>query len=252
MRFFSSELVHTYPTYTFGYCNYGQLEPGDKLSDMYERGYLPYSGSPESKGMFYMARSGRLYLPEFELNSECRRVAKKFDGRFSRHAVPLREFKITDEFVIFWLEYFQRAHGVTVLSRERLLHWLTFGIISRVGAYRDGSGKVVAYTLECSDETMTHDWYQSYAAELHKQSFGMWLLIDIAREAKKRGALYYYPGTVYGSSTDYKTNLPSLEFWNGEKWASAKNNRALRARTKTDSKRHIDFLDEWKQNHLLF
>ncbi len=253
MKFFSSELGQEYgKTYTFAYCNYGLLESGDKISEMYARGYLPYSGSPESKSMFYMARSGRIYLPEFELNSECRRVAKKFDGKFSRKAVPLREFKITDEFVNFWLDYFLRAHGVAVLSRERLLHWLTFGIISDVGVYTDDSGKIVAYTLECSDENMTHDWYQSYAKELHKQSFGMWLLIDIAREAKKRGATYYYPGTVYGDSTDYKTNFPLLEFWNGERWIKDKNNRALRARTKTDSKRHINLLDEWKQNHPLF
>src|SRR3989344_9496714 len=100
MRFFSSELGHEYAkTYTFGYCNYAELEAGDNLSELYARGYLPYSGSPESKGMFYMARSGRIYLPEFELDSECRRVGKKFDGKYSREAVPFSDFKITDEFI---------------------------------------------------------------------------------------------------------------------------------------------------------
>src|SRR3989344_3530237 len=110
MKFFSSELGHEYPkTQTCGYCNYGMLEPGDKPSEMYERGYLPYSGSPDSKGMFYMARSGRIHLPEFELNSECRRVAKKFDGTLNRKTIPFTEFEIADEFVSFWLDYFSRA-----------------------------------------------------------------------------------------------------------------------------------------------
>ena len=253
MRFFSSELGHEYAkTYTFGYCNYGVLEPGDKLSEMYSRGYLPYSGSPESKGMFYMARSGRMYLPEFKLNSECRRVAKKFDGTFFRKAIALSDFKVTEEFINFWLDYFARAHGASIVRRERVMHWLNFGIISHVGIYTEKSGKEIAYTLEVSDETMTHYWYSSYVAELDKQAFGVWLLIDIARSAKSRGAKYYYPGTVYGGATDYKTNLPNLEYWSGERWIKDKNNKTLKTRTSTDSKRHIDLLDEWKQNHTLF
>ena len=253
MKFFSSELGQEYAkTYTFGYCNYGVLEPGDKISEMYEHGYLPYSGSPDSRGLFYMARSGRLYLPEFELDSECRRVTKKFDGKFTRKVTPLKDFKITEEFITFWLEYFARAHGAAVLPREKLMHWLNFGIISDVGEYRDESGKVVAYSFEVSDKTMTHDWYQSYAVELNKQSFGMWLLIDIARAAKARGATYYYPGTVYGGATDYKSNFPALEFWNGETWIKDAKNKQLRSRTNTDSNRQITLIDEWKENHPLF
>ena len=252
MKFFSSELGHEYAkTYTFGYCNYGVLESGDKLHEMYARGYLPYSGSPESRGLFYMARSGRIHLPEFELDSECRRVAKKFDGKFIRKSILLADFKITDEFIHFWLDYFARAHGASVVPRERLMHWLNFGIISHIGVYSDKSGKVAAYTLEVSDETMTHDWYQSWAQEYDRSSLGMWLLIDIARAAKKRGASYYYPGTVY-SENSYKTNFPSLEFWNGGEWVGDANNKRLNERTKTDPERQITLLDEWKQNHPLF
>ena len=157
MRFFSSELGHNYPTFTFGYCNYGQLEEGDVLSEMYERGYLPYSGSPASKGMFYMARGGRIHLAEFELNSECRRVAKKFDGKLSRKSVPIADFEVTDAFIDFWLEYFKRAPGSSTVPRERLMHWLNFGIISHIGVYSDESGKTMAHTLEVSDATTTQD-----------------------------------------------------------------------------------------------
>ncbi len=252
MKFFSSELGHEYAkTYTFGYCNYGVLEPGDKISDMYARGYLPYSGSPDSRGLFYMARSARIFLPEFELNSECRRVAKKFDGTVTRTAIPFKDFNITEEFVSFWLEYFSRAHGPVVMPRERLMSILDFGIISHIGEYRDATGKVVAYTFEVEDDTMTHDWYQAWVPELDKQSFGMWLLIDIGRAAKERGATYYYPGTVY-SENNYKTNLPSLEFWDGGEWIKDANNKRLGERTKRDAERQITLLDDWKENHPLF
>ncbi len=251
MKFFSSELAHDYSTYTFGYCNYGRLEDGDALSEMYARGYLPYSGSPDSKGVFYMARGGRIYLPNFELNSECRRVAKKFDGLFFREAVPFSTFKVTDEFISFWLEYFKRAHGSLVMPRKRLEFVLNFGIITQVGVYKDADGTLAGYTLEVEDEAITHDWYQSYAKHLDKSSFGMWLLIDIARAAKKRGAMHYYPGTIYGG-TNYKTNLPNLEYWSGEKWVADANNKILRKRARHDEKRLIAGLDEWKENHPLF
>ena len=249
MRFFSSEIGHNYPQLVFGYGNYGVLEAGDKPSAMYERGYLPYSSSPDSKGIFYMARSSRIRLSDFELDSECRRVAKKFDGKYSREVTPFNDFTVDEEFSTFWLQYYLRAHGTAVLPRERLMHWLHFGIITHIATYKDENGKVGGYALEVNDETMTHDWQQSYAEELDKQSFGVWLLIDIARAAKERGAKYYYPGTLY-SENSYKTNLPALEYWNGEKWTD--DSRALRARLKTDGDRQIDLLDEWKQNHPLF
>jgi len=252
MKFFSSELGHEYAkTYTFGYCNYGVLETGDKISDMYERGFLPYSGSPESKGMFYMCRSGRIFLPDFELDSECRRVAKKFDGVYTRTAIPIKDFPVTEEFISFWLEYFDRAHGGSVMPRERLESILDFGIITHIGEYRDSDQHIVAYTLEVHDETMTHDWYQAWIPELDKQSFGMWLLMDIGREAQKRGATYYYPGTVYGEM-NYKTNLPNLSFWTGAAWITDKDNERLKKRGKTDALRHISLLDEWKDSRQLF
>ncbi len=251
MKFFSSELGQNYSTLTFGFCNYGQLEQGDKLSEMYERGYLPYSGSPDSKGLFYMSRGGRIYLPEFELNSECRRVAKKFDETHSREAFPFSSFKITEDFITFWLEYYKRAHGPIMMPRERLMHILSFGIISHVSVYKNAAGEIDGYSLEVADQTMTHDWYQCWALELDKTSFGMWLLIDIARAAKERGATYYYPGNVY-SKNSYKTNLPSLEFWSGGEWIKDINNNRLRERARGDANRQIQLTDEWKQNHPLF
>lgn len=255
MRFFSSELGHEYAkTYTFGYCNYGVLEPGDKLSEMYERGYLPYSGSPDAKGLFYMARSGRIHLPDWELNSECRRVTKKFDGIFMRETIPFEKFSLDAAFKRFWLDYFSRAHGTHVMSKERLETVLNFGVISHVGVYRDRAGKIGGYTLEVATDAMTHDWFHAWDASLDKSSFGMYILIDIGRAAKERGATYYYCGTVYGNSmgANYKTNLPHLEYWSGSEWIRDPKHTKLKKLLKTDASRRIALRDEWKENHPLF
>lgn len=256
MRFFSSELGHEYAkTYTFGYCNYAQVEKSDgptEIEEIYARGYLPYSGSPEAKGLFYMARSGRVDLRDWELDSECRRVAKKFDETHVRETIAYSEFPIDEAFKNFWLDYFARAHGKHVMPAKRLDSVLDFGIISHVGVYRDKSGAAAGYTLEVATESMTHDWFHSWTPALDKSSFGMYVLIDIGRAAKARGAMHYYCGTIYGNSmgANYKTNLPSLEYWDGSEWVH--DEKKLKVLLKTDAKRAITLLDEWKENHLLF
>ncbi len=252
MRFFSSELGHEYSkTYTFGYCNYGILEPGDKLHEIYARGYLPYSGSPDAKGLFYMARSGRVRLPEWQLDSECRRVAKKFEN-FTRETILFKEFHIDRAWKQFWLDYFARVHGASVMPTVRLDFILDFGIISHVGIYRDPEGVARGYSLEVQTEKMTHDWYHAWDATLDKSSFGMYVLIDIGRAAKARGAEYYYCGTVYANSSgaSYKTNLPDLEHWDGAEWVQ--DGKRLKECLKTDKAHYTDLLDRWKKDHPLF
>lgn len=257
MRFFSSELGHEYSkTYTFGYCNYAQFERDDgerELEEIYARGYLPYSGSPEAKGLFYMARSGRVTLPTWELDSECRRVAKKFEA-FTRETVSFSDFPRDEIWKQFWLEYFNRTHGKSVLPRKRLDFILDFGIISHVGIYRDAGGKTRGYSLEVQTKRMTHDWFHAWDVSLDKSSFGMYVLMDIGRAAKARGATYYYCGTVYGNSmgANYKTNLPDLEYWSGDKWIRDPKHAKLKKHLKADTSRRIALLDEWKENHPLF
>jgi leucyl-tRNA---protein transferase len=251
MKIFSSELGAEYSTLTFGYTTYAKKEAGDMLGDIYARGFLPYSGSPDSKEMFYMARSARLHLPSFELNSECRRVAKKFDGQYTRNTVSRTDFTPGEDFFRLWLEYFRRAHGAGVMPRARLEHILDFGIISHIGIYRNERGEVGGYTLEVHEGEMAHDWYQAWEEALDKSSFGMWLLIDIARVAKEKGARYYYPGTVYGANS-YKTNFPNLEYWNGEVWAGDPKNQTLKELLKKDIARTLPLVDRWKEEHALF
>lgn len=252
MRFFSSELAHEYAnSYTFGYCSYAQIEEGDDLNEAYARGYLPYTGAKDLKRYFYMARSGRVHLPSLELDSECRRVAKKFEG-FSRETVPFKDFPVSDEWKQFWLDYFERSHGASVMPKERLDLILSFDIITHVGIYKDEKGVVRGYSMEVWTDTSTHDWFHAWDKEMDKTSFGMYILLDIGLRAKERGAEYYYCGTVYGNSNgaSYKTNLPSLEFWDGGAWV--RDEKRLKERLKTDKDRRTDLLDEWKGDKSLF
>ena len=55
---------------------------------MYEKGFLPYSADPKVLGAFYMARSARIILSDFQFTSENRRIGKRFDDAFSFRSIP--------------------------------------------------------------------------------------------------------------------------------------------------------------------
>ncbi|MBC7836500.1 GNAT family N-acetyltransferase [Acetobacteraceae bacterium] len=249
MKLFSSEVAHDYKTYTFAYAQYAQKEPGDSLTSIYGSGFLPYSGSKDSKNIFYMARSARVVLPYFEMTSENRRIAKKFDGAFRKERVPFDEFRVTEEFLMFCLAYFAQKHGSSAMPRERLEHILKGGLISNTMIYHSDD-KPVAYVLEVADNTMGHYWFSFYDLSLARQSLGLWLMQDCVRDAKERGEKYYYLGTVYGEKALYKTNFDPLEWWDGAAWNA--DIKLLKERERSDSERVASVMDEWKKNKILY
>lgn len=248
MRIFSSELAHNYQTYTFGYTNYGELEPGDTLADVYNAGFLPYSGTPQP-GLFYMARSARVILEQCVMTSENRRIAKKFDGQFTKQRIPAKDFKIDEVFLKFCLDYFEQKHGASVMPRERLEFIFNCGLITSFIIYHKDN-KPVAAVCEVGEGNMGHYWFSFYDLSLAEQSLGLWLMLDSVRDAKERGLTHYYVGTVYGAKALYKTNFEPLEWWTGEEWA--RNVALLKERGRNDNLRTITQTDMWKEGKKLF
>lgn len=245
MKIFSSEIGHNYGSYTFGYANYCRREENDRLMDIYASGYLPYSGNPEVKNIFYMARSARVPLDSFTLSSENRRVTKKFDGRFVINSVPIEQFKTGDShFLSFCVEYFAKRHGPEVMPPERLQTILHANLISQIVSYQD-KDKPVAYVFEVADTAMTHFWFSFYDLALVHQSLGMWLMLDSARQAKARRVKYFYIGTVYGQKALYKTAFKNIEYWDGGKWIA--DIKSVKQLGRGDNSRTIGLADLWKK-----
>jgi len=250
MKKFSSEFAYNYKNYSFGYGNYCLYEKGDILSEIYSSGYLPYSGSPEVKNIFYMARSARVPLTRFALTSENRRVAKKFDGKFDRISKPVNNFDIDDkDFLSFCVDYFAKRHGSKVMPLNRLMAILRSGFISHIVSYIE-KGMPVAYVFECSDRHMAHFWFSFYYLKYIHQSLGMWLMLDSVRFAKERGADYFYVGTVYGEKALYKTAFGFLEYWDGSSWVM--DIKKLKALSRSEKERTIDLIDSWKKDWKIF
>jgi arginyl-tRNA--protein-N-Asp/Glu arginylyltransferase len=195
-----------------------ERESGDSLTSIYGSGYLPYSGTKGLRNIFYSARSARIVLPEFELTSENRRIAKKFDGKFKREHVPYVQFRPDENFYNFCLDYFALKHGAAAMPRARLQTILDSGLLTNSVVYRNIE-KPVAYVLEIVDGSMGHYWFSFYDLALAQQSLGLWLMFDCIRSAKAAGLRHYYLGTVYGEKALYKTNFEPLEWWDGKSWS---------------------------------
>lgn len=190
----------------------------EPLEDLYNTGYLPYSSTRGLQNIFYSARSARVDCRSFELSSENRRIAKKFDGQFEKRRVPIKDFAANEAFYDFVTGYFTERHGAQVAPRERVELWIQSGLVTTIVEYKKG-GSVAGYVLEVEGGRMRHYWYSAYDLALAQQSLGMWLMLDCIRDAKADGIERYYLGTVYGPKALYKTNFEPLQWWDGRSWS---------------------------------
>jgi arginyl-tRNA--protein-N-Asp/Glu arginylyltransferase len=198
---------------------YIEREEDDSLEAMYSSGYLPYSGAAGVQNIFYSARSARVVLPEFKLTSENRRIAKKFDGQFTKERIPKANFAATEDFWRFCLTYFATKHGERAMPRARLETIMQSRLVNTVVVYKKDA-LPVAYVLEVEDGSMGHFWFSFYDLSYAKQSLGLWLMLDALRDAKERGLTHYYLGTVYGEKARYKLNFIPLQWWDQDNWNS--------------------------------
>jgi arginyl-tRNA--protein-N-Asp/Glu arginylyltransferase len=223
MKLVNSEFISDYNTYSFGYCIYAIYEPNieNDLSNIYNSGFLPYSGSRDLHNHFYLCRSLRINLQNFTLNSENRRMYKKFEGKYKREV--LSNFESLDKemqnFLIkFYTDYFKDFHGIGAMSNDRIKFILHFGIINKIILYKNEEGDIVGSVLLVNENDVSHYWYSAYSSELKNMGFGMWMIIEEVIQAQKENKKYFYLGTGYGQKAKYKLNFNNVEFWDGNQW----------------------------------
>ncbi|MBP6888718.1 MAG: GNAT family N-acetyltransferase [Candidatus Pacebacteria bacterium] len=245
MKIFASEFGHSYETYSFAYNIYAEKEAGDDLSLLYEKGFLPYSGSRNVKNIFYMARGTRADIHGWKPTSENRRVLRFFDGHFEKRDCKVSDVRENEQFFNLCLSYFNLAHG-GAMPRERLELILDSGLVTRIVEYKKDN-EPQAYLLLVETETVSHYWYSFFKEEYIKTSLGMWLALDHIRTLATSSKRYFYFGTCYAEKALYKTNVEPLEFWDGREWLH--DIPLLKSLCRSDTERHIDnHLDLFKKN----
>lgn len=219
MRLLLNEFGHEYDSYSFGYTVHGELEPSDSLENVYADGFLPYASSTDERALFYMSRSVRVPVSAFVPSSENRRIFRKFDEQFTVSILDRDVVRSSEHLSNLFLDYFKGRHGEQVMPAERLARILARDLPLRATAYAF-EGTIVAYVLEVAEGSFSHYWYSCYDLSYANTSLGMWLMLDIVRRASTEDRSHVYLGTAYGEKAKYKTNVPGLEFWNGNEWVA--------------------------------
>jgi hypothetical protein len=253
MKSFSSEFAVNYATYSFGYCQYAQLEHPDELDDVYALGYLPYSANPAQKDLlFYRARSLRVDLTHQTLNKNGRYLERQFDQQVPTHfevvekAVYLLRFDPEVRYAQceqFMKQRFEAAY----LQRDRFDYILAQPCFNRVALFYSGEC-LLAIIFLCQGIVSLHYWFAFYEAEsVARYSPGRYFMQKCVAWARSQGMRYVYLGTAYGEKSHYKfmSHASGVEFWDGAIWNS--DTELLKRRLTEDPERIFVGKDQFKQ-----
>ncbi|MEM9671273.1 MAG: GNAT family N-acetyltransferase [Cyclobacteriaceae bacterium] len=222
MKILFSEYQSDYSSYTFSYAVYCVKETEKELPEIYDKGFLPYTGDVEwNEDVFYLARSLRVDLSEFKTLSENRRVDRKMEPLEAGMLVqPKSEFDITDpEFLAFCTDYAEERFSSGSMEADRLQYVLSRGLISHIFTFRN-TEQVLGYVFAVITDSTLHYWYSFYDTEyMRSHSLGKWMMWKVIDWAQTQALDYVYIGTCYREKSLYKVrDHKGTEFFDGADW----------------------------------
>jgi leucyl-tRNA---protein transferase len=222
MKIFLSENKPQYQTYTFNYAVYALKESQAELDTIYAKGFLPYSANSSIEPeVFYMARSLRVEIADFQDSSENRRVSRLIEplgiqlkvlpkSDFDLHSVAFRD--LSSKYIAERIgdDNMSEERWDYILSRETGSHFFVF----------ESAERPYGYVLAAITEQSVQYWFALFdTAFMRSHSLGkymMWAVIDWAKQNQKD---YVYLGTAYKPAALYKIrDHKGLSFFDGNSW----------------------------------
>ncbi len=236
MKLFYSEYIKDYSSYTFSYVPYAVYRAREEMSEIYDAGFLPYTGNVDlDHYLYYKARSVRIDLATFEPGSENRRVQRKFENlNVEVNWVPVTEFDREDEgFVSFCSDYSRQRFKGGEMEADRLEYILGSPFLTDIVVYNI-EGKRAGYVFVGQNEDLVHYWYSFYELEdFQDLPLGKFMMLDMIRQSKETGRKHCYLGTCYGAHSLYKVrDFKGVEYSEGSRWSS--DVKRLKEWTKSD------------------
>ena len=222
MKIFFSENRVDYSTYTFDYAIYCLKESQAELTEVYEKGFLPYTGNWGIEGdIFYLARSLRVDLERFDDTSENRRVNRLVEPLNIRlEVIEKADFDLNStEFVDFCQEYISQRIGDDNMSTERWQYILTRETGTHIIRFT-ADGKLLGFVFVALNSEILHYWFAFFDTEyMRTHSLGKWIMWRTIRWAKDNNLKKVYLGTAYKASALYKIrDHKGLSFFDGSGW----------------------------------
>ncbi len=222
MKIFFSEFTRDYESYTFSYAPYVIFQSQDEMSEVYDSGFLPYTGNVDlEEFLYYKARSLRVDLSQFGLGSENRRVSRKFESYdVSVSWIPAQEFDLeSEDFIEFCTAYSRQRFKGGEMSSDRLKYVLGSPFLTDLILF-EIDGKRAGYVFVSQNEDMIHYWYSFYELEdFQDLPLGKYMMLEVIRLSKEKGLRHCYLGTCYGAHCLYKVrDFKGVEFSDGNQW----------------------------------
>lgn len=223
MKTFFSEYNTDYSSYTFSYAIYCIKEHQLELSPIYEQGFLPYTGNINlEQDTFYLARSLRVNLENFESSSENRRVNRKAEPLNIRMEVHNKDdFDLNDPaFTRFCQDYAEERFSGGNMDSERLTYVLGREMLTHIISFRS-EDRIYGYVFTVMQGGMLHYWFSFYDTQyMRSHSLGKWMMWKVIDWAKQQKLQYVYIGTCYKEKSLYKVrDHKGAEFFDGQKWS---------------------------------
>jgi arginine-tRNA-protein transferase len=222
MKVFFSENNADYLTYTFNYAIYAQKESDNELNELYKRGFLPYTGNINiEKELFYLARSLRVNLENFEDTSENRRVNRLIDSlEIKLELIEKSKFDLNDaDFKSFCANYINERIGEDNMSLQRWDYILKQTTGTHLFKFSNFE-KTLGYVLVSITDEFVHYWFAFFdTAYMRSHSLGKWMMWRVIRWSIDNKKKYTYLGTAYKPAALYKIrDHKGLEFYDGNGW----------------------------------
>jgi hypothetical protein len=222
MKIFFSENRVDYSTYTFDYAIYCLKQSQAELTDIYEQGFLPYTGNLGIEGdIFYLARSLRVDLDRFDDTSENRRVNRLLEPlNVQLKIIKKEDFDLNStEFVSFCQDYISQRIGDDNMSMERWQYITSRETGTHIFQFTT-EGKLLGFVFAALNNDILHYWFAFFDTEyMRTHSLGKWIMWRTIRWAKDNGLKSVYLGTAYKSSALYKIrDHKGLSYFDGSGW----------------------------------
>ncbi len=220
------------------YTNFGEktVDPDDYASAVqsYDEGFV-YTRT--EKGHMERVRSLRIYLPDFELSSENRRILRKFEDGMKANPVPYEQY--TWHIHKLGKDFYDTKFGDGVFSANKIKELFTtrhtnFNEILTF-APSDGNeprGYCIAY-VALTDVKIVHYAYPFYSLELINSSYGIYMMTKAIESFKAHGYTYVYLGSVHETASLYKLQFKGAEWWDEQSNSWNGDIETLKSRVRT-------------------
>jgi leucyl-tRNA---protein transferase len=224
MKIFCSENNVDYGSYTFSYALYALKESQEDLTELYQKGFLPYTGNLSlEQEVYYFARSLRVNLENFDDTSENRRVSRLVEPlNIKLEVIKKQDFDLENpKFKDFCSNYINERIGEDNMSIERWDYILKQETGTHIFRFFTEE-KEFGYVLAAMNDTLVHYWFAFFDTEyMRSHSLGKWMMWSVIRWSKENNKKYTYLGTAYKPAALYKIrDHKALEFWDGNGWNS--------------------------------